>query len=151
MQVATYLPAFGSATQNLGNVRISSCSQFPVPDLPPAAAAKGREIVGDPDADSLAPIDLDTIRAFCLAVAEEQHAWRLWAEYTNPFISAGAGQPYVNPLRAIINKAPDQPRRVQESGARFVICLTPCPSRRIMSVPIKLSAIRYQPCNPPSG
>jgi hypothetical protein len=84
----------------------------PPGDLPDEARAKFVEIVGD-DAEPLTPMELDAIASYARAHAEEQAALKLLAEMPNPFILAGDGKPYVNPLRSIINQARAQMQRLR--------------------------------------
>ncbi|MSQ93425.1 MAG: hypothetical protein EXR98_02590 [Gemmataceae bacterium] len=85
----------------------------PPPDLPDSARNKWAELVGNLDDEDLDALDLDTIRDYCLAHAEEQAALKLLTDCPNPFIVAGDGQPYINPLRAIINQARAQMMRLR--------------------------------------
>jgi phage terminase small subunit len=85
----------------------------PPADLPDLARAKWAEIVGPLDGDTLTQLDLDTIRDYCLAHADEQAAAKLLGECPNPFIVAGDGAPYVNPLRKIIDTARAQMQRLR--------------------------------------
>ena len=86
---------------------------IPPPDLPDDAKTKWSEIVGDHNAESLTPLDLDIIAAYARAYAEEQHALRLLGDCPNPFLLADDGKLHVNPLRSIINQARAQMQRLR--------------------------------------
>lgn len=85
----------------------------PPPDLPPEAAAKWAEIVGNHDADALTPLDLDAIRDYCLAHAEEQAALKLLGACPNPFVLDADGKLVINPLRAIVKQARAEMQRLR--------------------------------------
>jgi hypothetical protein len=93
------------------------------PELSEDARAKWAELIADLG-DALTPLDLDAIREYAVAFAEEQEALRLLKSCPNPFIVAGDGAPYQNPLRAIVNKARDQMTRSGNCGTPEIQCGT---------------------------